>query len=91
MALAVELNDQQPHLAREINEGFHRFKAMLKRFLDQEKQGGRLKNGIDTEVVAEMLFTGLLGSCVAYTSDKSGEHQHQSVEGLINFLNMISL
>ncbi|MFZ5450979.1 MAG: TetR/AcrR family transcriptional regulator [Thermodesulfobacteriota bacterium] len=91
VALAVELNDQQPHLAREINEGFRRFKAMLKRLLDQEKQGGALKNGIDTEVVAEMIFTGLLGSCVAYTSDKSRVHLHQSLEGLINFLKMISL
>ena len=91
VALAVELNDQQPHLAREINEGFRRFKAMLKRLLDQEKQNQTLKNGIDTGVVAEMIFTGLMGSCVAYTTDKSRQHVSQCVEGFINFLNMISL
>jgi len=91
VALAVELNDQQPHLARAVNEGFERFKGMLKRFLDQEKQAGSLKNGVDPQVVAEMIFTGLLGSCVAYTSDKSREHLDQSIEGLIAFLNMISL
>jgi TetR/AcrR family transcriptional repressor of nem operon len=90
VALAVELNDQQPHLARAVNEGFERFKGMLKRLLDQEQQAGALKNGIDTEVVAELIFAGILGSCVAYASDKSREHLDQSVEGLLNFLNMIS-
>lgn len=91
VALAVELNDQQPHLARAVNEGFERFKGMLKRLLDQEKQAGALKNGVDTGVVAEMVFAGTLGSCVAYASGKSREHLDQSIEGLIAFLNMISL
>lgn len=89
VALAVELHDQQPHLAREINEGFRRFKAMLKRLLDQERQAGVLKNGVNTEVVAEMIFAAIMGSCVAYASDRSREHLEQSVEGLIAFLNMI--
>jgi TetR/AcrR family transcriptional repressor of nem operon len=91
VALAVELNDQQPHLARAVNEGFERLKGMLKRFLDQEKQAGLLKNGIDTGVVAETIFAGILGSCVAYTSDKSRKHLDQSVAGLLAFLNMITL
>jgi AcrR family transcriptional regulator len=91
VALAVELNDQQPHLAREVNEGFRRFKGMLQRLLDQEKQAGHLKNGIDTGVVAETVFAGLLGASVAYVSDKSRENLDQSIEGLINFLNMNSL
>ena len=90
VALAVELNDQQPHLAREVNEGFRRFKAMLKRLLDAEQQTGFLRKDIDTGVVAETIFSGLLGSCVAYTSDKSRENLGQSVDGLINYLNMLS-
>ena len=35
VALSVELDDQRPHLSREINEGFIRLKAMIKEFLDQ--------------------------------------------------------
>jgi hypothetical protein len=50
-----------------------------------------MKNGIDTGVVAEVIFSGILGACVAYTSDKSREHLNQSIAGLIAFLNMISL
>ncbi len=90
VALAVELNDQQPHLAREVNEGFQRFKGMLQRLLDQEQEAGHLKNGIDTGMVAEMIFSGILGACVSYTSDKSKENLDRSINSLIAFLDMIS-
>jgi hypothetical protein len=86
----VELNDQQPHLAREVNEGFRRFKGMIKRLLDQEQAAGNLRNGIDTGLVAEMIFSGILGACVVYTSDKSKENLDLNVKGLIDFLTMIS-
>ena len=91
VALAVELNDQQPHLAKEVNEGFRRFKGMIKGFLDQGKEDGHLRDGIDTDMVAEMIFTGIMGTCVAYTSDKSRENLDRNIKGLIAFLNMISL
>jgi TetR/AcrR family transcriptional repressor of nem operon len=91
VALAVELNDQQPHLAQEINEGFQRFKAMIKRLLDREQEAGHLKNGIDTGMVTEMIFSGILGACVAYTADKSREHLDRNIKGLIAFLDLVSL
>jgi TetR/AcrR family transcriptional repressor of nem operon len=91
VALAVELNDQQPHLAQEVNEGFKRFKAMIQRLLDQEQEAGHLRNGIDTGMVAEMIFSGILGACVAYVSDKSRENVDRNIKGLIAFLNLISL
>jgi TetR/AcrR family transcriptional repressor of nem operon len=88
--LAVELNDQQPHLAREVNEGFERFKGMIKRLLDQEKSAGRLKEGIDTDLVAEMVFSGIVGTCVTYTSDKSRKRLDQNIKAIIDYLTMIS-
>ncbi len=91
VALAVELNDQQPHLAKEVNEGFQRFKGMITRLLDQEKEAGHLENGMDTGMVAEMIFSGILGACVAYTSDKSKENLDRNIKGLIAFLTMISI
>lgn len=91
VTLAVELNDQQPHLAQEVNEGFQRFKGMIKRLLDQEKAAGHLKNGIDTDMVAEMIFSGILGACVAYASDKSRQNLDRNIKGLIAFLTLISL
>jgi TetR/AcrR family transcriptional repressor of nem operon len=91
VALAVELHDQQPHLAREVTEGFNRFKAMVKRLLDQEQAAGNLRNGVDPGMAAEIIFSGLLGACVAYTSDKSKENLDRTIQGLIDFLTMISL
>jgi TetR/AcrR family transcriptional regulator, transcriptional repressor for nem operon len=90
VALAVELHDQQPHLAQEVTEGFERFKGLIKDLLDQEHAAGSLKNGIDTGMVAEIIFSGILGACVAYTSDKSEENLDHTIRGLIDFLTMIS-
>jgi AcrR family transcriptional regulator len=89
VTLAVELHDQQPHLAKEVNKGFERFKGMIKRLLDQEKQSGNLKIGIDTDMAAEMIFSGIIGACVTYTSDKSREKLDRTINSLIAFLNMI--
>jgi TetR/AcrR family transcriptional repressor of nem operon len=91
VALAVELHDQQPHLAREVTEGFNRFKGMIKRLLDQEQAAGNLRNGVDTGMAAEIIFSGVLGACVSYTSDKSKENLDHTIQGLIDFLTMISL
>lgn len=91
VALAVELHDQQPHLAQEVNEGFERFKGLIKRLLDQEQAAGNLKKGIDTGMAAEVIFSGILGACVAFTSDKSKENLDHTIKGLIDFLTMISL
>lgn len=89
--LAVELNDQQPLLAREVNEGFFRFKRMIRRFLDQENVNGQLRPGVDTRQVAEMIFSGLLGACVMYTSDRSRVNLDHTINALIGHLEMVTL
>ena len=90
VTLAVELNDQRPHLAREMNEGFLRFKNMLKRLLDQEKNADNLKDEIDTQQVAELIFSGILGASVMYISDKSRATLDRNIDALKNYLTMIS-
>jgi len=89
VTLAVELNGQAPHLAREVNEGFSRFKRMIKRLLDQEQEAGRLKEGIDTTVMAEVIFAGILGASVTFISDKSQENLHRNIQGLEALLDML--
>ena len=66
-------------------------KAMIKRLLDQEQAAGNLRNGVDTGMAAEIIFSGILGACVSYTSDKSKENLDHTIKGLIDFLTMISL
>jgi TetR/AcrR family transcriptional regulator, transcriptional repressor for nem operon len=90
VTLAVELHDQQPHLAREVTEGFNRFKAMVTRLLEQEQAANNLRPGVDPGMAAEIIFSGLLGACVSYISDRSKENLDHTIEGLIGFLTMIS-
>jgi TetR/AcrR family transcriptional repressor of nem operon len=89
VTLAVELNDQRPHLAREVNEGFLRFKRMLKRLLDQEMEAGDLREGVDTALVAEMVFSGILGASVMYISDKSMATLDRNIRALCDYLTLI--
>ncbi len=87
--LAVELNDQAPNLAEEVNEGFVRLKGMINRHLNEEKETGSLIETTDTKQVTEMVFSGLLGACVMYTSDKSMENLNYTIMSLINHISQL--
>jgi TetR/AcrR family transcriptional regulator, transcriptional repressor for nem operon len=84
--LAVELSDQAPELANEVNEGFARLGRMIKRFLDEEKKAGGIGRSVNTANAANMIFSGLLGACVLYTSDKSGKRLDSTIVSLISYL-----
>jgi TetR/AcrR family transcriptional regulator, transcriptional repressor for nem operon len=86
VTFSVELNDQFPHLAQEVNKGFVGFKALLKRLLDESEQLGELRPGVKTNNVIEMLFSGMLGSSVVYGVDKSTDVLERSISALINYL-----
>jgi AcrR family transcriptional regulator len=88
--LAVELNDQAPELAAQVNEGFTRLKKMITRLLNDARESGSLVEKSDIKQVTELIFSGLLGACVMYTSDKSEENLHYTIESLINQLAQIS-
>ena len=82
----VELNNQRPHLSREVNRGFIGLKGMLKRFLDEGKEAGELRSDVSTDAFTEMLFAGVLGSTVMYGVDKSSETLDRSISALIDYL-----
>jgi len=52
ITLSVELDDQRPHLAKEVDKGFNGLKRMLKRFLDEGKALGELDVDLDTTSVS---------------------------------------
>jgi TetR/AcrR family transcriptional repressor of nem operon len=85
----VELSDQRPHLAEAVNDGIKKFKTMIKRLLDEESAAGMLKKEVDTAGVTEVIFSGLLGACVMYTSDKSKENLDITINTLIDYLDQI--
>lgn len=89
--LAVELSDQAPDLAKEVNTGFIRLGKMIRRFLDEEKKSGGISRNINTENTTNMIFSGLLGACVLYTSDKSKKQLNSTITSLISYLHSIDL
>lgn len=84
--LAVELSDQAPDLAKEVNTGFVRLGKMIRRLLDEEKKTGGIGRNVNTEDVSNMIFSGLLGACVLYTSDKSKKRLNSTITSLIAYL-----
>ncbi|MGD9033924.1 MAG: TetR family transcriptional regulator C-terminal domain-containing protein, partial [Desulfobacteraceae bacterium] len=90
VALSVELDDQRPHLSRELNKGFSGFKAMIKRLLDQAKASGELADGISTEALTEMVFAGMMGASVIYGTEKSTISLDKSINSLIEYLDRLA-
>jgi TetR/AcrR family transcriptional regulator, transcriptional repressor for nem operon len=89
--LAIELSDQLPSLANEVNEGFVRLKRMIRRFLDNEKRSGGINASTDTGKVTNLVFSGLLGACVMYTSDKSSKNLNSTISSLISYIHTLDL
>jgi len=86
ITFSVELDDQRPHLSKEVSKGFMGLKAMLKRLLDEGREEGELSKNVDTSAITEMLFAGMLGASVIYGLDKSTASLDRSINTLINYL-----
>ena len=91
VTLSVELDDQRPHLARELNKGYARLKAMIRRFLDQAQQAGQLSDAIDTQALTEMIFSGMLGASVIYGMDKSRAGLDRTINSLIEHVRTLAV
>lgn len=86
VTFSVELDDQLPHLCKEVNQGFIGLKTMLKRLLDEGKGKGELNSDASTSAITEMLFAGMLGASVIYGVNKSTESLDNSINTLIHYL-----
>ena len=86
VTFSVELDDQHPHLCKEVNEGFIGLKAMLRRLLDEGKGKGELNSDASTSAITEMIFAGMLGASVIYGVDKSTDSLDHSINTLIHYL-----
>ncbi len=87
--LVVELSDQQPDLAAQIDDGFVHLKGLLLRLLKQEQERGGLRAGVDIEGGVALLFSGLLGACVIYGADKSEENLQRTIGAMLDFLDTL--
>ena len=86
VTFSVELPDQRPHLAEEVNKGFVGLKAMLKRMLNEAQESGDLSDDVNISTVTEMLFAGMVGASVIYGVDKSTASLDRAINSLIDYL-----
>lgn len=89
ITLLVELKNQKPHLADEINKGFIGLKKMLNRYLSEAQEQGKLRAGQDTVALTEMIFNSILGITITYNADKSAENADKAIDVMIEFLHQL--
>jgi TetR/AcrR family transcriptional repressor of nem operon len=86
ITLSVELDDQNTHLAQEINQGFKGFRNLLKNIIMEGIQRGEFDKNTDPEDIARCLFTGMLGASVLYGINKSNSSLDETINCLIKYL-----
>ena len=86
VTFSVELDDQKPHLMKEVSKGFIGLKRMLKRLLEEGKEKGELPVEVNTDRATEMIFSGMIGSSVLFGVDKSTSSLDRSINSLILYL-----
>jgi TetR/AcrR family transcriptional regulator, transcriptional repressor for nem operon len=84
--LMVEVKNQRPHLSKEIKKGFVGLKNMIKRYLEEAKDSGQLKNGADTGEMSEILFNGMLGAAVSYNGKDSDSALDAAINSMIKYV-----
>ena len=84
--LMVEVKNQRPHLSKEIKKGFVGLKNMIKRYLEEAKDSGQLKNGADTDEMSEILFNGMLGAAVSYNGKDSDSALDAAINSMIKYV-----
>lgn len=90
VTFSIELDDQRPQLAREVNKGFVGLKNMLMRLLEEGKESGELNDAVDTDAISEMLFAGMLGASVQFRVEKSTVTLGKIIQTLIDYINNIN-
>ena len=90
ITLSVELDDLRPHLAGEINEGFKRLKARIRRTLAEAKKGGQIREGNSAEAITEIVFSAMIGASVRYGIDKSRRNLNRTIGAVIRYLQSIT-
>ena len=87
---SAEFGDQWPHLAAEVSEGFDGLKSMLKGLLEKAKEGGQVADETDTEAVADVIFSGMLGASVLFGMDKSSNNLDRTIHSLIDYVSKLA-
>lgn len=91
VTLSVELDDQRPDFAAEIQQGFAGVKGIMKNLLDAALAEGELRDGVQTDALSEMLFAGMIGASVLHGMDKTDETLARTLDPLLDYLDQLAV
>ncbi len=86
ITLSVELDDLRPHLAKEIDEGFKRLKARIRRTIREAQQAGEIGSAVSVETITELVFSAMIGASVRYGIAKSKADLNRTIGAIIRYL-----
>ncbi|HOO90216.1 MAG TPA: TetR/AcrR family transcriptional regulator [Syntrophales bacterium] len=89
ITFSVGLNGDRPDLTSGITEKFNKLSYMIKSFLDEAKEIGRIRADIDTVGTSELIFSAMLGSSVLHRADKSEETLDHTISTLVKFIDSL--
>jgi len=91
ITLSAELNDQRPHLSREVDKRMTSLKNMINRLLREAKESGELKETANTEDATEVLFNSMMGTSISFGANKSTQNLDTSIKSLARYLEDLKL
>jgi len=80
------LDDLRPHLAKEIDEGFKRLKARIRRTIREAQQAGEIGSAVSVETITELVFSAMIGASVRYGIAKSKADLNRTIGAIIRYL-----
>jgi len=83
---STDLARQWRKLAVEVDTGFERFKAMLKRYLDQARAAGEIRHEINTSEAVHLIFSSMVGASVLYSMDRSRRELNRNINAIIHYI-----
>ena len=64
---------------------------MIKGFLDLATDASQLRDSTNTEDVADMIFSGMLGASVMYGMDRSIGNLKRTIDSLIEYVDSLAV
>jgi TetR/AcrR family transcriptional regulator, transcriptional repressor for nem operon len=82
----VELAGQSPAMSNHVLQGFKGFAALLRRWLEEAQQQGRLKDGLSLDGIANFLVISLNGAAPLYAASQDPAVWQQTLAQLHLYL-----
>jgi TetR/AcrR family transcriptional repressor of nem operon len=82
----VELAGQSPTMSNYVLEGFKSFAKLIRQWLEEAEQQGRLKDGLDLDGIAHFIMVSLNGAAPLYAASKDPAVWQQTLAQLHFYL-----